>query len=137
MPPATRLANFARILSLTGQSMPAPRRSSHIPRQQHAPGAVLLGLATLDMAATVSLVLPTANAIYCDRLAPLAVLAALSATLIALCFRSLATASRRRLPGVALALAAAGLFASTRFIVHYHAACAGVMRQLHQQGMGR
>jgi hypothetical protein len=108
--------------------MPLPPPS---PRATRLPEhAALLGLATLVAAASLSLALPTAHAIYCDRLAPLGVLAALAATLIALCFRALATARTRSLLAATLLLAAISLFASARFIVRYHGACAGVQQQL-------
>jgi hypothetical protein len=107
-----------------------PTRPSNPPR--FPPGAALLGLATLVAAASLSLVMPTAHAIYCDRLAPLAVLAALAATLIALCFRELATAGRRSLLAAALLLSAVSLFASARFIARYRTACAGLEQQLQQ-----
>jgi hypothetical protein len=109
--------------------MPSPLPNQ---RPRFAPGAALLGLATLVAAASLSLALPTAHAIYCDRLAPLGVLAALAATLIALCFRALAAAPARSLLAAALLLSAISLFASTRFIVRYHAACAGVEQQLRE-----
>jgi hypothetical protein len=99
--------------------------------RQFPPGAGLLGLATLVAAASLSLAWPGPGAIYCDRLAPLAVLAMLAATLIALSFRSLAA---RRSPPLVLAtllLAAISLFASARFIARYHAVCVQLERQLH------
>jgi hypothetical protein len=96
------------------------------------PGAALLGLSTLVASASLALALPIARAVFCDRLAPLGVLAALSATLIALCFRALATARSRTLLAAALLLAAVSLFASARFVARYHAACAGVQQQLQQ-----
>ncbi len=108
----------------------AMRRSIDDRPRRRPPGAALLGLATLVAAASITLAWPTANAIYCDRLAPLTVLAALAATLIALGFRALAAGGSRRVPAAALALAAAALFVSARFVARYHAACAGVEQQL-------
>jgi hypothetical protein len=93
-------------------------------------GAVLLLLGTLIAAATLGLTLSTTNAIYCDRLAPLGVLAALAATLIALCFRALSRTRERRLPAIALLLAAVSLFASARFLARYHQACGQLEQQL-------
>ena len=96
---------------------------------------MLLALATLVTAASLGLVLPTAHAVYCDRLAPLAVLAALAATLIALCFRSLAQ-QRDAKPGaillLALALSAAALFLSAAFIRHYYGVCSEMEQRLQQ-----
>lgn len=112
------------------------RQTKAMPRPPHHPprrlphGAALLALATLVAAACIALAWPTANAIYCDRLAPLTVLAALAATLIALGFRALATGGSRPVLATALALAAVSLFVSARFVARYHAACAGVEQQL-------
>ena len=107
------------------------RSAAKRPGQRLPAGAALLGLATLVAAASLALALPTANAVFCDRLAPLAVLAALAATLIALGFRALAAAPKgpRSLIWAALLLAAISLFASARFIAHYHGACAQLQKQ--------
>ncbi len=102
------------------------RRSPGLPQ-----GTAIVGLATLVTAASFSLALPTPHAIYCDRQAPLGVLAALAATLIALSFRALSIAGNRRLLSAALLLSAASLFVSARFLVRYHGVCAQVEQQMH------
>jgi len=94
------------------------------------PGVALFGLATLVAAASLSLAWPSANAIYCDRLAPLGVLAALAATLIALSFRALAARRNQSLLAATLLLAAVSLFVSARFIARYHGVCTTVQQQL-------
>ncbi len=113
----------------TSQRSPSFRPGA---RNRLPPGASLLGLGTLVTAATIALTYPAANTIYCDRLAPLCVLAALAAVLIALCFRGLATHANRRVAGVALLLASVSLFASVRFVARYHAACTLVEQRLQQ-----
>ena len=96
-------------------------------------GAALLAMSTLAVAASLELVLSGGNAIYCERLAPLGVLAALSALLIALGFHALGPAPRRSVIGFALLLASISLFADTRFLARYHGPCQQVQRQLRQQ----
>ena len=95
-------------------------------------GAALLGVATLVASATVGLVLPTGHAIYCDRAAPLAILAAMAAGLIALCFRILASplSAHRRLAPASLLLAAIALFLAASFIKHTYAACSEMEERL-------
>jgi hypothetical protein len=89
-------------------------------------------LATLIAASTLGLALPTSNAIYCERLAPLGVLAALAATMIALCFRALSRTRQRRTLTAALVLSSISLFASARFLARYHSACGTLEQQLRQ-----
>ena len=94
-----------------------------------------LALTSLVFAASAALTLSGGNAIFCERLAPLGVCAALSAFLIALGFRLLSrTASAvdhtRGILGCALLLAAVALFMDVRFLAHYRAPCAAVQQQL-------
>ena len=115
--------------------MPSPAKTrSHSPaRQTLPPGSVLLALATLVASGTLGMVFPSGNAIYCDRMAPLTVLATVAAALIPMCFRALAAVpGRRRLLVVALLLAAGSLFASARFVARYHRACGEVQQRLVQ-----
>ena len=116
----------------------SPRKPSTLSSRKSAPrtpvpaGSALLGAATLVASATVGLVLPTGHAIYCDRVAPLAVLAAMAAVLIALCFRVLSgpLSSHRRLAPASLALAAMALFLAAGFIKHTYSACGEVEERL-------
>ncbi len=102
-------------------------------RRLHPPGSALLLLATLVAAASLGLAWSAGNAIYCDRLPPLTVLAALAAALLALGFHGLASATRRQLLLAALALAAMSLFVSVRFVARYRSPCAALEQQLHRQ----
>ena len=96
------------------------------------------------------------NGVYCDQLAPLTVLATLSAFVMALCFRQLATAhtggappagfrnklAASRLRGgpptryrqlfAALLIAAITLFGDAHFVVKYHGFCNQLQQQLHR-----
>ena len=110
--------------------------SRRLQATRFAPGSGLLILATLVAAATAGLAMPTANAIYCDRMAPLGVLAALSATIIALSFRALSGTRHRVLLGIALLLGATSLFASASFLTRYHSPCSTVQQQLRQLRKG-
>ena len=95
-----------------------------------------LVFATLVFAVSAALTLSGSNAIFCDRLAPLGVAAALSAFLIAFAFRLLSRTvavpanSTRGILGCALLLAAVALFIDVRFIAHYRAPCSDLGQQL-------
>ncbi len=92
--------------------------------------------ATLVFAVSAALTLSGGNAIFCDRLAPLGVAAALAAFLIAFAFRVLSrtvaapTDATRGILGCALLLAAVALFIDVRFIAHYRAPCSDLGQQL-------
>jgi membrane protein implicated in regulation of membrane protease activity len=72
------------------------------------------------------------TAIYCDRMAPLTVLATLSAFVMALCFRLLGqavTPARKWQLVAALAISALTIFIDARFVKTHRQFC----RQLEQQ----
>jgi hypothetical protein len=95
-------------------------------------------LGTLVIATGIALasawMIINAREVYCDRLAPLTVLATLSAFAIALCFRQLGAAQRetRWMLACSLLLAGVTLFADARFVVHYRPLCGGLQQQLQQ-----
>lgn len=71
--------------------------------------------------------------VECDRLAPLTVLAALSAFVIALCFRMLTraeTVAQRWQLAITLLLAGATFFGNARFVSKYRGPCNQVERQI-------
>jgi|ERR1700743_3623239 hypothetical protein len=77
----------------------------------------------------------SSNAVECDRLAPLAVVATLSAFIIALAFRQMARAGRpaqRWQLLAALLLAAGTLFGDVHFVAKYRSPCNQVEQQLRQ-----
>jgi hypothetical protein len=95
-------------------------------------GVLVLALLTAGASASLGV---GGNAIECERLAPLAVLAVLSAFVVALCFRILArstTTMQRWQLAVALVLAGASLFINARFIRSYRGPCNQIEKQLHQ-----
>jgi hypothetical protein len=103
-------------------------------RRIHPAGTLVF--ATLVFAVSAALTLSGNNAIFCDRLAPLGVAAALSAFLIAFTFRLLSRTVAlpgevtRGILGCALLLAAVALFIDVRFIEHYRAPCSDLGQQL-------
>jgi phosphoglycerol transferase MdoB-like AlkP superfamily enzyme len=77
----------------------------------------------------------SSNAVECDRLAPLGVVATLSAFIIALAFRQLGragTRAKRWQLALALLLAGGTLFGDIRFVAKYRNPCNQVQQQLKQ-----
>jgi hypothetical protein len=93
---------------------------------------LVLALLTAGTSAWLS---KNSNVIECERLAPLGVVAILSAFVIALCFRQMSRASAgvRWQLLIALILAGASLYADVRFVALYRRPCQQVQKQLHMQ----
>ncbi len=108
---------------------------SKLRRLRVNPSGTLL-LTTLVFAASSWLTLSGGNAVFCERLAPLGVTAALAALLLALAFRQLSRTAgaqqdhARGILGCALLLASVALFLDARFLAQYRAPCAAVQKQL-------
>lgn len=95
-----------------------------------------LVICLLAAAASAWLILRS-NGVYCDRLAPVTVLAMLSAFAVALCFRQLATPrtgtpTRSRQLFAALLIAAITLFADVHYVSKYRGFCNQLQQQLHE-----
>lgn len=91
-------------------------------------------LAVFTAAASVWLMRST-TAIDCDALAPLTVLATLSAFLISVCFRLMGRLPDRRsrwFLTVCLLIAASTLFIDFRYVRRYRGVCGDLRRQMHQ-----
>ncbi|HEY6448277.1 MAG TPA: hypothetical protein VIY53_17590 [Acidobacteriaceae bacterium] len=91
-------------------------------------------LAILSACASVWLMRSSA-AIACDALAPLTVLATLSAFLISVCFRLMGRFPDRRSRWfllVCLLIAAATLFSDFRYVRRYRGFCGNLRQQMHQ-----
>jgi hypothetical protein len=74
-------------------------------------------------------------AIDCNRLAPLTILATLSAFLISMCFRQMARhkeRAQRWFLAVWIVLAAATLFADFRYVRRYREVCDSLQQQIRQ-----
>jgi hypothetical protein len=112
------------------RARPGPRA-----RPRLNPAGTLL-LSALVFAVSAGLTLSGGNAIFCERLAPLGVAAAVAAFLIALGFRLLSRTApvapdhARGILGCALLLAAVALFVDVRFIAHYRGPCSAMEQQL-------
>jgi hypothetical protein len=75
------------------------------------------------------------NALQCDSLAPLTVLATLAAFLISICFRQMGRYPDRRsrwFLAACLVLAASTLFTDFRFVRRYRGFCDDLRQQMHQ-----
>ena len=112
-----------------------PSKKPRIPRLRLNPAGTLV-FAALVFGVSAALTLSGGNAVFCDRLAPLGVAAALSAFLIAFTFRLLSRTvaapgeTTRGVLGCTLLLAAVGLFIDVRYIAHYRAPCSDLGQQL-------
>lgn len=74
------------------------------------------------------------NAIQCDSLAPLTVMATLAAFLMSVCFRQMGRHKDRRSRWflvVCLLIAAVTLFADFRYVRHYRDFCDDLRQQMH------
>lgn len=68
--------------------------------------------------------------VYCDRLAPLSVLAMLAVVILALCFRQLTYATHRAVLAICLLLALLSLATDLRFVLKYHGMCGSFQQQI-------
>jgi hypothetical protein len=74
------------------------------------------------------------SALYCDRLAPLTMLATLAAFLISICFRQMSKFKEPRQRWfllVCILIAGAALFSDFRFVRRYRGICDQIQQQLH------
>ncbi len=93
-----------------------------------------LGLALLLALGSAYLILTSAE-LPCERRPPLTILATLSAFLIALSFRQLASSvssTQTRILIVCLLLAGGAMFSDVRFVMKYRTICSGLQEQLRQ-----
>lgn len=114
----------------------APASKSTLPAPQprrFAPRLLLTAVIAL-LSAGASWWLMTRSAIQCDSLAPLTVLATLSAFLISICFRLMGRFTDRRSRWflfACLLIAAATLFTDFRYVRHYRGFCDNLRQQMH------
>jgi hypothetical protein len=95
-------------------------------------GALTIALLIAAASAWLSL---NANAIFCERLPSMTILATLSAFVMALCFRLFPRAAmpmHKWMLASALIVAAGTLFADARFVIKYRGVCSQLEKQIRQ-----
>lgn len=96
---------------------------------------IITGVLVIFTACASIWLMRSSVAIECDPLAPLTVLATLSAFLISVCFRLMGRFSDRRsrwVLAVCLLIAAATLFTDFRYVRRYRGFCGNLRQQMRQ-----
>jgi FtsH-binding integral membrane protein len=98
------------------------------------PRLLSIGVIALAVAICSAWLMLRSTAMFCERLAPLTILATLAAFLISICFRQMGKFKEKRQRWflfVCILIAGATLFADFRFVRHYRDMCDQLKEQLH------